>query len=91
MSKYPKLHSILRCRYRICKKLGSTVDGNDDLEAKVFCVLVRVSKSAKKLCLESRNPSCKPRLSGPSIRRTIAGSCQCSNKVDLRSKVCKFR
>ena len=28
MSKYPKLHSILRCRYRICKKLGSTVDGN---------------------------------------------------------------
>ena len=70
----------LSCRYHICKKLfGSTPEGGDDLEPQIVC-------EAAQVCLGINAESkCKPSLSGPSIRRTIAGAV---SAVDLR---CKFR
>ena len=62
----------LSCRYCICKKLVSTVD---------IATISSLKCGESSMCLESPSPKCKPRLSGPSIRRTIAGAV---SAVDLR-------
>ena len=89
MSKYPKLHSSFKVQVphmqeaRFNSRWEPTIS-----RLKWVCVFGESSKGCENLCLESRNPSYKPRLSGPSIRRTIAGSCQCSRSP---LQVCKFR
>lgn len=69
---YVELSKVCQIKLQVphMQEARSNSRWSDDLEPKVF---VRVCE-----CVWNAESKYKPRLSGPSIRRTIAGSCQCS-------------